>query len=133
MAIQQALGPKEAGIAQSVEQLIRNEKVGGSIPLSGTKKIKHSGQLARVGLFVSRVRVATSTGFCTVYPPCASTEGKKKPGTLAGLVVVAVSVTAFAGWPLPCRVLRPSLAVGRLRGPAMRWWFRAFLSAALML
>ena len=25
-----------AGIAQSVEQLIRNEKVGGSIPLSGT-------------------------------------------------------------------------------------------------
>jgi hypothetical protein len=26
-----------AGVAQSVEQLIRNEKVGGSIPLSGTK------------------------------------------------------------------------------------------------
>lgn len=25
-----------AGVAQSVEQLIRNEKVGGSIPLSGT-------------------------------------------------------------------------------------------------
>ena len=26
-----------AGVAQSVEQLIRNEKVGGSIPLSGTR------------------------------------------------------------------------------------------------
>ena len=25
-----------AGVAQSVEQLIRNEKVGGSIPLTGT-------------------------------------------------------------------------------------------------
>jgi hypothetical protein len=30
-----------AGIAQSVEQLIRNEKVGGSIPLSGTNKNNH--------------------------------------------------------------------------------------------
>ena len=30
-----------AGIAQSVEQLIRNEKVVGSIPISGTNKIKH--------------------------------------------------------------------------------------------
>ena len=29
-----------AGIAQLVEQLIRNEKVGGSIPLSGTNKNK---------------------------------------------------------------------------------------------
>jgi hypothetical protein len=29
-----------AGVAQSVEQLIRNEKVGGSIPLSGTKQTK---------------------------------------------------------------------------------------------
>ena len=28
-----------AGIAQSVEQLIRNEKVGGSIPLSGTTSV----------------------------------------------------------------------------------------------
>ncbi len=28
-----------AGIAQSVEQLIRNEKVVGSIPISGTKNI----------------------------------------------------------------------------------------------
>ena len=28
----------QAGIAQSVEQLTRNEKVGGSIPLSGTIK-----------------------------------------------------------------------------------------------
>jgi hypothetical protein len=27
-----------AGIAQSVEQLIRNEKVVGSIPISGTRK-----------------------------------------------------------------------------------------------
>ena len=29
-----------AGVAQSVEQLTRNEKVGGSIPLSGTNKMK---------------------------------------------------------------------------------------------
>lgn len=29
-----------AEVAQSVEQLIRNEKVGGSIPLFGTKNIK---------------------------------------------------------------------------------------------
>ena len=31
---------RAAGVAQSVEQLIRNEKVGGSIPLTGTSKIK---------------------------------------------------------------------------------------------
>ena len=31
-----------AGVAQSVEQLIRNEKVGCSIHLSGTNKIKES-------------------------------------------------------------------------------------------
>ena len=31
-----------AGVAQSVEQLIRNEKVGGSIPLSGTNTAKES-------------------------------------------------------------------------------------------
>ena len=29
-----------AGVAQSVEQLTRNEKVGGSIPLSGTSNEK---------------------------------------------------------------------------------------------
>ena len=34
-----------AGIAQSVEQLIRNEKVGGSIPLSGTNRINDLAQL----------------------------------------------------------------------------------------
>lgn len=28
-----------AGVAQSVEQFIRNEKVGGSIPLSGTIRL----------------------------------------------------------------------------------------------
>ena len=28
----------QAGVAQSVEQLTRNEKVGGSIPLSGINK-----------------------------------------------------------------------------------------------
>ena len=32
----------EAGVAQSVEQLIRNEKVGCSIHLSGTNEIKES-------------------------------------------------------------------------------------------
>jgi hypothetical protein len=31
----------EAGVAQSVEQLIRNEKVEGSIPFSGTNEINN--------------------------------------------------------------------------------------------
>ena len=35
-------GDKKAGVAQSVEQLIRNEKVGCSIHLSGTNKDKES-------------------------------------------------------------------------------------------
>ena len=34
-------GQKCAGIAQTVEQRIRNAKVGGSIPLSGTNRIKY--------------------------------------------------------------------------------------------
>jgi hypothetical protein len=46
-----------AGIAQSVEQLIRNEKVGGSIPLSGTNRIKDLANLTRVGFFVSGLLV----------------------------------------------------------------------------
>jgi hypothetical protein len=36
MTIRFAIIVSFAGVAQSVEQLIRNEKVGGSIPLSGT-------------------------------------------------------------------------------------------------
>jgi hypothetical protein len=43
----------EAGVAQSVEQLIRNEKVEGSIPFSGTNQIKHLAQFARLGFVVS--------------------------------------------------------------------------------
>jgi hypothetical protein len=39
-----------AGVAQSVEQLIRNEKVGGSIPLSGTKQTKALAATARAFL-----------------------------------------------------------------------------------
>jgi hypothetical protein len=35
----------DAGVAQSVEQLIRNEKVEGSIPFSGTIRIKHKANL----------------------------------------------------------------------------------------
>ena len=42
-----------AGVAQSVEQLIRNEKVEGSIPFSGTNRINDLANLARVGFFVS--------------------------------------------------------------------------------
>ena len=50
-----------AGIAQSVEQLIRNEKVGGSIPLSGTNKINDLAQPLRwallfLGIVCSRHR-----------------------------------------------------------------------------
>lgn len=41
----------EAGVAQSVEQLIRNEKVEGSIPFSGTNKINDLGHLTRVAFF----------------------------------------------------------------------------------
>jgi hypothetical protein len=36
-----------AGIAQSVEQLIRNEKVVGSIPISGTIFSNYSGRITR--------------------------------------------------------------------------------------
>ena len=43
----------EAGVAQSVEQLIRNEKVEGSIPFSGTNQINDLGHLARVAFVVS--------------------------------------------------------------------------------
>jgi hypothetical protein len=42
----------DAGVAQLVEQLIRNEKVEGSIPFSGTIKINKLANLARVGFFV---------------------------------------------------------------------------------
>ena len=42
----------EAGVAQSVEQLIRNEKVEGSIPFSGTNQINDLGHLARVAFFL---------------------------------------------------------------------------------
>ena len=41
----------EAGVAQSVEQLIRNEKVEGSIPFSGTNQINDLGRLARAAFF----------------------------------------------------------------------------------
>lgn len=44
---------RAAGVAQSVEQLIRNEKVGGSIPLTGT--ISGKGP-ASAGLFAFRRR-----------------------------------------------------------------------------
>ena len=40
-----------AGVAQSVEQLIRNEKVEGSIPFTGTNRFKHLGHFFRGGLF----------------------------------------------------------------------------------
>jgi hypothetical protein len=39
----------EAGVAQSVEQLIRNEKVEGSIPFSGTKNLNKNNALAFAG------------------------------------------------------------------------------------
>jgi hypothetical protein len=47
----------DAGVAQSVEQLIRNEKVEGSIPFSGTNEINHLANLTRVGFVVSGVLV----------------------------------------------------------------------------
>jgi hypothetical protein len=47
----------DAGVAQSVEQLIRNEKVEGSIPFSGTNEIKHLANPTRVGFVVSGVLV----------------------------------------------------------------------------
>src|SRR3982750_2153257 len=56
-----------AGVAQSVEQLIRNEKVGGSIPLSGTKCAKGllllKRQQALFALGSCSHHVASSTGF----------------------------------------------------------------------
>jgi hypothetical protein len=47
----------KAGVAQSVEQLIRNEKVGCSIHLSGTNQNNNLASLTRVGFFVSGVLV----------------------------------------------------------------------------
>ena len=41
-----------AGVAQSVEQLIRNEKVEGSIPFSGTNKINNLASDALRGFVV---------------------------------------------------------------------------------
>ena len=49
-------GLQQAGVAQSVEQLIRNEKVGCSIHLSGTNKINDL-----------RVVVASSTVICHTH------------------------------------------------------------------
>jgi hypothetical protein len=42
-----------AGIAQTVEQRIRNAKVGGSIPLSGTNRFKQKAQSLRLGFLLS--------------------------------------------------------------------------------
>ena len=50
------VGLQQAGVAQSVEQLIRNEKVGCSIHLSGTNKINDL-----------RVVVASSTVICHTH------------------------------------------------------------------
>ena len=45
-----------AGVAQSVEQLIRNEKVGCSIHLSGTTQIKKSPAVQKTaGLFLEQL------------------------------------------------------------------------------
>ncbi len=44
-----------AGVAQSVEQLIRNEKVGGSIPLSGTNKFNKIKELGSSFLLVDHL------------------------------------------------------------------------------
>ncbi len=53
----------EAGVAQSVEQLIRNEKVEGSIPFSGTNQIKHLASDALRGFVVFGIHVAKCAGF----------------------------------------------------------------------
>ena len=42
-----------AGIAQSVEQRIRNAKVGGSTPLSGTIRSKHLAKFRRWAFLLS--------------------------------------------------------------------------------
>jgi hypothetical protein len=49
----------DAGVAQLVEQLIRNEKVEGSIPFSGTKNLNKNNALAFAGQCVVLLRVAT--------------------------------------------------------------------------
>ena len=55
----------DAGVAQLVEQLIRNEKVGGSTPLSGTKKPREINKLR------SRlVRLFAFRGCATVCQLC---------------------------------------------------------------
>ena len=48
-----------AGVAQLVEQLIRNEKVEGSTPFSGTNEINDLAQPDPLGFIVSELRVAT--------------------------------------------------------------------------
>jgi hypothetical protein len=45
-----------AGVAQSVEQLIRNEKVEGSIPFSGTNRINNLASGGVWGFVVFRSR-----------------------------------------------------------------------------
>ena len=52
-----------AGVAQSVEQLIRNEKVGCSIHLSGTNEINNLASLHKSGAFLFVLHVASCTGF----------------------------------------------------------------------
>jgi hypothetical protein len=49
-----------AGIAQTVEQRIRNAKVGGSIPLSGTSRFKQKAQSSRLGFLLSARNASTS-------------------------------------------------------------------------
>jgi hypothetical protein len=51
----------DAGVAQLVEQLIRNEKVEGSIPFSGTNQIKH--------LASDELRGFVVFGLCTCAVP----------------------------------------------------------------
>ena len=47
-----------AGIAQLVEQLICNQKVVGSIPIAGTRKVNELRQSSGAGVFASGCRVA---------------------------------------------------------------------------
>lgn len=55
-----------AGIAQSVEQLTRNEKVGGSIPLSGTI-LRHVDSRTSTAPVAPVLKLLGSAGVCETH------------------------------------------------------------------
>ena len=93
------LASPDAGIAQTVEQRIRNAKVGGSIPLSGTNKFQTKSPVLVTGLFVFADRAL----LCAIVPKtrrwarhCADQEAGAKGVVSSDSTALLRHACAFA-------------------------------------